>query len=303
VSYPVIAQERVPALSARRQRPMACSHVPLERAFRDVNPKLEQLAANSISSPEPILSAHALNELDDVGREARRRRLRRLGRPAPKQAKALAVQRRTVSGVTSSRASRHLGSAAASSVIRARSWRRKIGRFTRRAATMSCWRSKTFSATNSACERRRSAARPPRIEQGSGRRASQTAFAVALKARRNLSTTCPSTRPICAETTHNFKPLSWVKSSTILGRRSEVARTAHEGECELVLAVLELLLRDGFLWVTPASVASPFYEQYAVEVIKLKPQVVSHFWALETVPVQVTAQKQKLPSAPVTRQY
>jgi hypothetical protein len=37
----VIAQERVPVLPARRQRPMACSHVPLDRAFRDVNPELE----------------------------------------------------------------------------------------------------------------------------------------------------------------------------------------------------------------------------------------------------------------------
>lgn len=39
------------------------------------------------------------------------------------------------------------------------------------AATTSCWRSKTFSATSSACERSRSEARPPTIEPGSGRSA------------------------------------------------------------------------------------------------------------------------------------
>jgi hypothetical protein len=56
-----------------------------------VNPKLEHLAANTLGAPEPILSDHALNELDDIGRDARRWRLRRPTLPAPEQAKALAV--------------------------------------------------------------------------------------------------------------------------------------------------------------------------------------------------------------------
>jgi hypothetical protein len=52
---------------------MACKLVPLDRAFRDVNPKLEQVAANTLGAPEPILSGHALNELDDIGRDAKRK--------------------------------------------------------------------------------------------------------------------------------------------------------------------------------------------------------------------------------------
>jgi hypothetical protein len=95
-------------------------------------------------------------------------------------------QRSTVSGFTSSSASRHLGSPAPSRVIRPRSCGWKTGLFTFLAATISCWRSKTFSATSSACERSRSAARPPTIEQGRRRSASRTAFAVAVKARRNF---------------------------------------------------------------------------------------------------------------------
>ncbi len=44
------------------------------------------------------------------------------------------------------------------------------------------------------------------IEQGRGRSASRTAFAVAVKARRNLPTTCRSTRPICSETSPTASP-------------------------------------------------------------------------------------------------
>jgi hypothetical protein len=63
------------------------------------------------------------------------------------------------------------------------------------------------------------------------------------------------------------------------------------------------VLKDFLMLPHSAAERARFYEQFAVAVIKLKPQVVWHFWALETVPVQVTAQKSKLPSAPVTRQY
>jgi|GEM_PF-5560257 len=88
------------------------------------------------------------------------------------RAKALACAAVLASGFTSSSASRHLGSAAVRSVSGTRSRRRKTGLFTFLAATISCWRSKTFSPTSSACERSRSAARPPTIEQGRGRSAS-----------------------------------------------------------------------------------------------------------------------------------
>jgi hypothetical protein len=119
------------------------------------------------------------------------------------------------------------GSTAASSVIRVRSWRRKIGRFTLRAATMSCWHSKMFSATSSPCERSRSVARPPTIEHGRGRSASRITFAALAKSVCNLAMTPASTKPICAKTSYIFKPLLGVKSSTILCRRSEVARTGE----------------------------------------------------------------------------
>ena len=59
----------------RGARTLAFAHVPLDRAFRDVNPKLEELAANTLGTPESILRGHASNELDDVRRHARSRRL------------------------------------------------------------------------------------------------------------------------------------------------------------------------------------------------------------------------------------
>ena len=130
-------------------------------------------------------------------------------------------QRSTVSGFTSSSASRHLGSTAASSVIRVRSCRWKAGFFTFLAATMSCCRRRAFSATSSERERSKSAASPATTEHGRGRSASRTAFAARAKTVCNWAMTPASTKPICAETSYIFKLLPGVKSSTILCRRSE----------------------------------------------------------------------------------
>ena len=115
-------------------------------------------------------------------------------------------QRSTVSGFTSSSASRHLGSTAASSVISVRSCGWKTGLFTFLAATISCWRSKTFSATSSTCERSRSVARPPMIEHGRGRSASRITFAALAKTVCNLAMTPASTKLMCAETSYTSTP-------------------------------------------------------------------------------------------------
>ena len=95
------------------------------------------LAPDSLGSAESILGRHPLDEIDDTRRNARHPRLRRPRPPTPEQTKPSRCQRRTVSGFTSSSASRHLGSAAASTVISVRSYRRKTGLFTFLAATMS----------------------------------------------------------------------------------------------------------------------------------------------------------------------
>jgi hypothetical protein len=87
----VVAQERLPALPARRRRIPTIAHVPLHGALRDVDSELEQLAANALGAPEPILGGHAADQLDELGRHPRSRRLRRPRLPTPQQTKAFAV--------------------------------------------------------------------------------------------------------------------------------------------------------------------------------------------------------------------
>jgi len=87
----MIAQERVPVLPARRRRIPMITHVPLHGALRDVDSELDKLATNALGAPKPILSGHALNEFDDIGRDARSRRLLRPRLPAPEQAKPFPV--------------------------------------------------------------------------------------------------------------------------------------------------------------------------------------------------------------------
>ena len=74
--------------------------------------------------------------------------------------------RRTVSGLTRSRAWRHPRYRLASSTSRPRSWTRKAGRLTAREATMSCCRRSAFSAMSSARERVRSAMNPLATPEG-----------------------------------------------------------------------------------------------------------------------------------------
>jgi hypothetical protein len=101
----------------------------------------------------------------------------------------------TVSGLTSSTASRHRGTNPASRTSRPRSCGRKAGRFTLREATISCWRRRAFSATSSPRDRVRSLAIP--ATSGRDRMAPQkadltrstTAVAAARTRRRNLDST------------------------------------------------------------------------------------------------------------------
>ena len=64
------------------------------------------------------------------------------------------------------------------------------------------------------------------IEHGRGGSASFITFAALARTVFSLAMTPASTKPICAEMSYIFKPLLGVKSSTILCRMSEVARTA-----------------------------------------------------------------------------
>ncbi len=81
-------------------------------------------------------------------------------RQRQKRRKPSRCQRRTVSGLTSNIASRQCGSMLPSMTSKPRSNVQSSGRLTARAATMSCWRSKAFSAMSSACERVMSAMKP-----------------------------------------------------------------------------------------------------------------------------------------------
>ena len=82
-------------------------------------------------------------------------------------------QRSTVSGFTSKRASLQRGRRLAKKTTRPRSRALKSGRLTLLDATMSCWRSRAFSISNSVRERATSAMRP--ANTGRGRVASRTA--------------------------------------------------------------------------------------------------------------------------------
>ena len=86
-SHRVVVQESVPALPARRRRTTTITHVPLHRPLRDADSELEQLTTNALGAPEPILSGHAADQLDEVRRHARSRRHRRPRLRAPEQAK------------------------------------------------------------------------------------------------------------------------------------------------------------------------------------------------------------------------
>jgi len=56
---------------ARRDGPRAASHIPLNCALRDADAELQELASNPLGSPEPVVGRHAVDEGDNLRRDAR----------------------------------------------------------------------------------------------------------------------------------------------------------------------------------------------------------------------------------------
>jgi hypothetical protein len=84
----VVSQECPPALSAARTCGPRASHVPFDRALRDAEAKLQELAPNPFGAPEPVLGRHALDEGDDVRRHTWFVWPLRSGLPAPEQSES-----------------------------------------------------------------------------------------------------------------------------------------------------------------------------------------------------------------------
>ena len=78
-------------LSAARCAGPRASHVPLDRALRDADAELQELASNPFGSPEPVLGRHAVDEGDDVRRETRFAWTARAGFPPPEQSESFPV--------------------------------------------------------------------------------------------------------------------------------------------------------------------------------------------------------------------
>ena len=185
----VISQECAPGLSAARTCGSRASHVALDRALRDADAELQELASNPFGSPNPVLGRRAVDEAMTSG--ARRgsrgrveRDLRRQNRRKPSR-----CHRSTVSGLTSSKACRPRWRLA-SSTIRPRSWTRKDGRLTAREATMSCCRRSALSASCSARERVRSAMKP--LATPDGRHALRSALSDRAAEEGSSHDTCPA---------------------------------------------------------------------------------------------------------------
>ena len=110
-------------------------------------------------------------------------------------------QRSTVSGFTSRRAFCQCCRRLASWTTKPRSGALKIGRLTFLDATMSCWRSRAFSISNSVRERVTSVMRP--ASTGRGRLASRIASRTRLNIRPAAARRCrmmlANTRPICSK--------------------------------------------------------------------------------------------------------
>ena len=65
----MVSQERGPALPMRSARP-GCAYVPLDRAFADFDPELEQFSADSFRPPRRVVGRHRANQRAGLGGEA-----------------------------------------------------------------------------------------------------------------------------------------------------------------------------------------------------------------------------------------
>jgi len=98
-------EERRPALALGRHAPEA-AQVALNGALGDGDAELEELAADALGAPEPILDGHAADEPDDVSGQPGARGVSALSFRRDMKRKRSRCQRRSVSGLTSTRSLR-----------------------------------------------------------------------------------------------------------------------------------------------------------------------------------------------------
>src|ERR1017187_4370249 len=87
----VISQECGPGLSAARTCGPRASHVSLDRALRDADAELQELASNPFGTPEPVLGRHVVDEGDDARRDTRFAWTPGAGLPTPEKSESLPV--------------------------------------------------------------------------------------------------------------------------------------------------------------------------------------------------------------------
>ncbi len=185
------AQEGTPTLPGRSagSTPSACA---VGRCVRNANSEFEQLTPNAFGSQSRFSAA--LRQMSPATSCEMRRTGVFVDRDFQRQSKRKPsrCRRRTVSGFAS-RASRHFGSAAVSSVIKVRSWGRNIGRF-----HSPCGDDELLAKKPSI--RPANATDPLRGQRSSsGRDAPRTALAGQPKTKRSLAMTPVSTTPICSD--------------------------------------------------------------------------------------------------------
>lgn len=129
-----LAKESGPTLTVWR-RASDPAHVPLDGSLGDGNAELEELTANALGAPHPVVGGHVADDVDDLGWKAGRGR-RPLPRARPKEQPSR-CQRRRVSGLRSTRVSRQRKNLWARARSKKRSRVRNWGFFDRRHAITS----------------------------------------------------------------------------------------------------------------------------------------------------------------------
>jgi hypothetical protein len=100
----LLTKEAGPTL-AGGWRGAGLAQVPLDGSLGDGDAKLEEFASNALGAPQTVLDRHPANEVDDLGPEAQGARGFSPGAPLPYSRKPSQCQRRSVSGLTITRAS------------------------------------------------------------------------------------------------------------------------------------------------------------------------------------------------------
>jgi len=129
----LLTEEEGPTLTVWR-RAAELAQVPLDGSLGDGDPELEEFSADALGAPQAVLGAHAADEADDLGREARDAGRFPPGPPLPEQVETLSVPAKKRVGLDE-----HEGIAPAAMATRiVRSEGRNWGFLTPRATTRSC---------------------------------------------------------------------------------------------------------------------------------------------------------------------